>query len=387
MTHSGLTYRDLQRTVFLAAALFALWHLAEPLTTLLLFFLLVFILAAALNPVVARLEQRGVSRVVSAVGLALVFLGAVVLLGALLFPPLVDEVGRFVGSLSNRRGRLDELYQDMLRRYPQLVAQLPDPGDALKNLTPTFSRLVGQVGRYTANVVVGVASVFLLLVLVIYTVAHPAPLVAGFLAAVPDEMRPHAERALRRSLIQLQNWAFGSLLLGLIVGMMTAVGLWAVGLATHHPFPYILLFSLIAGIGELIPNLGPILSAVPPALIALTIDPVLAVLVLVLFILIQQLENNLIVPMVMGQSLNLHPLSVTFTVLVMGASFGLLGAILAVPVCAILKVCWEEFHVFPSGVDLQEVAAAAARIVGTGEAVRRREEESSPDDGPESATP
>ncbi|MBM3457082.1 MAG: AI-2E family transporter [Armatimonadetes bacterium] len=361
-----LTYRDLQRAIFLGAGLFVLWHLAEPLTTLLLFFLLVFILSAALNPAVARLERRGLPRVGSAVGIALLFLLLLCLLGVLVFPPLVDEVGKFVSGLDARKGALQEYYQNLLQRYPRLAAQLPDPGEAMKNLTPTLGRLVGQVGRYTANLVVGVASLFLLLVLVIYTVAHPAPLVAGLLGAAPEEYRDRAERALRRSLIQLQNWAFGSLLLGLIVGVMTALGLWLLGLATGRPFPYLLLFSLIAGIGELIPNLGPILSAVPPALIAFSLDPLLGLWVVLLFILIQQLENNLIVPMVMGQSLNLHPLSVTFMVLVMGSLFGLLGAILAVPVCAILKVCWEEFYLIPSGVNVEELQEAAERIVGAG---------------------
>ena len=116
----------------------------------------------------------------------------------------------------------------------------------------------------------------------------------------------------------------------------------------------------------MIPNIGPVLSALPPLLITLAIDPMLAVYVLVLYIVIQQLENNLIVPLVMGQSLNLHPLSVTFTVLVMGALFGLLGAILAVPLCAVIKVCWEEFYLIPRGTDTTALQTLAGDIVSSG---------------------
>jgi predicted PurR-regulated permease PerM len=220
-----------------------------------------------------------------------------------------------------------------------------------------------QAGRYTATAAGALLSIFLLLVLVIYTTASPAPLVTGLLGAVPAASRPRVVSALRRILVQLKNWASGSLLLGLIVGVMTGVGLMLVGKLSGQTFPYILLFSVIAGVGELIPNIGPILSAIPPVLIALTIDPMLALWVVVLFLIIQQSENNLIVPYVMGQSLDLHPVSVMFTVLVMGLLFGLLGAILAVPVCAIAKICWEEFYLAPRATDQAALQVLAEEII------------------------
>ncbi|MCC2672112.1 MAG: putative permease, partial [Armatimonadetes bacterium] len=220
-----------------------------------------------------------------------------------------------------------------------------------------------QLGRYTMNAVVGIVMVVLMLVLVLFTVSNPVPLVVGLLSAVPDRHRERTANALRRVMEQLKNWAVGSLVLGVIIGIMTGAGLWGLGMATGHPFPYVLLFSVIAGIGEMIPNIGPVVSAVPPALVALTIDPMLGIWVLVLFLVIQQLENNLIVPVVMGQSLDLHPLSVTFTVLVMGALFGLIGAIIAVPVCAIVKVCWQEFYLAPRHPNVEAIAAQAEALL------------------------
>jgi predicted PurR-regulated permease PerM len=211
-----------------------------------------------------------------------------------------------------------------------------------------------------------VVSGFVLLVLVIFSVANPGPLIAGMLAAVPERYRPRTVTALRRVLYQLKNWAIGSLVLGLIIGCMTAIGLWGLGRLTSHPFPYILLFSLIAGIGEMIPTIGPIVSAVPPALVAFTIDPILGLWVILLFVLIQQLENNLIVPVVMGHSLDFHPVSIIFAVLVMGSLFGLFGAVLAMPVAAIVKVCWEEFYLVPRKTDTEALEALAEDIVLNG---------------------
>lgn len=353
----------LRSAIWFAFGLFLLYRMAGPLSTLLLSFLLVFILAAVFNPLVVWLHRRGVPRIASAAGLAVVILGGAVLLGWLLLPPLGKEVGELFRNLPATQERLEAYYQGLIQRFPFLAGQLPQPQELAVQLGPQLTRLVSQVGRYTLNLVVGMVTLVILLVLVVFTLSNPTPLVTGLLAAVPQPLEGRVANALRRSLEQLKNWAFGSLKLGVIIGLMTAVGLWSLGKVTDHPFPYILLFSLIAGLGELIPNLGPLLSAVPPVLIGFSIHPMLGLWVAVLFLVIQQVENNLIVPLVMGKSLDLHPVSLIFTVLVMGSLFGLLGAILAVPVAAILKVCWEEFYLIPRGKDVQALQRVANDIV------------------------
>jgi putative permease len=363
-TPSPLTYRDLQRAIFLVFGLLLAWRMAGVLTTLLLFFLLAFILSAVLNPVALWLQRRRVPRLASALGLAVLFLAGVVTLTALAVPPLLEEVATFVRNVPEKQQRLLGYYHDLLERYPDLKQQLPTPAEVFQRISPGIGDLLGQVGRYTVSVAGVLVSVFLLLVLVIFTVANPAPLVTGLLAATPERLRGRVETALRRILHQLQKWATGSLLLGLVIGVMTAIGLWALGLITGKPMQYILLFSVIAGIGEMIPTLGPILSAVPPALVAFSIDPVLGLWVVALFVIIQQLENNLIVPVVMGQSLDFHPVTIIFSVLVMATLFGLFGAVLAMPVAAIVKVCWEEFYLAPRRTDTDALERVAEDIVG-----------------------
>jgi putative permease len=223
--------------------------------------------------------------------------------------------------------------------------------------------VAGRVGRTLLSVGSGVFSLVVLLVLVIYTVGRPEPLVGGLLSAVSERYRGRTETALRRCLEQLTRWGVSSLILGVIVAGMTGGGLWLLGMITGQRIPSILMLSVIAGIGELVPNLGPLVSAVPAILLAATVDPMLALWVAVLFLVVQQLENNLIVPVVMGGNLNLHPVSLIFTILVMHTLFGLVGALLAVPVAAIIKVCWEEFYLKPRGVDPEAMEAQAGKIV------------------------
>lgn len=356
-----LTYRDLQRAILFGFAVALVWHLAEPLTTLLLFFLLVFILAAVLNQPVARLARRGVPRLASAGGIVLVSVAVLAVCGWLIGNPLVAEFAGFVRTLDQKRVVLERMYYDLARQFPDLARSLPPGDEIFKSLSPGLTKMAGALGRYTVNAAVAIGSLFLLVVLVVYVVAQPAPLLTGLLCAVPERHRERTARALRRSLVQLQNWARGSLILGVTVGVVCGVGLALLGV------PNALLLGIVAGIGEMIPNVGPILSAVPPLLMALTSSYQQAAGVLILFIVVQQVENSFLVPRVMGQVLNLHPVSVLFVVLVTGLLFGLLGAILAVPLCAIIKVFYEEFYLIPSGVD-EAAVRATAESIAAGEA-------------------
>jgi predicted PurR-regulated permease PerM len=208
------------------------------------------------------------------------------------------------------------------------------------------------------SIVSGIVSMVIFVVLLIYTLGKPEPLVAGLLAATPEEWRARVDNVVQRCMEQLKRWAFGSVVVGLIVGTITGLGLHVMGV------PYAFLFGVIAAAGELIPNLGPIIAAVPPVLISLTIDPSLAMWVAVFFLVLQQLESNLLTPMILGESLELHPVSLLFTMVVMHALYGLLGALLAVPVCAIIKVCWTEFYLKPRHTDTEAMRERADNIVG-----------------------
>jgi predicted PurR-regulated permease PerM len=137
---------------------------------------------------------------------------------------------------------------------------------------------------------------------------------------------------------RLGAWARGEALLGVIIGAMTWFGALLLGL------PYAAALALIAGVGELVPNLGPIIAAIPLIAVGLLVSPTQGLLALVLAVLIQQLENNLIVPRVMGQAVNLHPVAVMASILAGNELLGIPGALLAVPVVASLSVVLDEIQ-------------------------------------------
>ena len=136
--------------------------------------------------------------------------------------------------------------------------------------------------------------------------------------------------------IKVSAWLGGQLLLGAIIGTTSAIGLWLLGI----PFFYVL--ALISGVGELIPVVGPVLSAIPAVLIAATVSLKKVLLVIIFFIVQQQFENHVLVPKVMQRQVGVSPVTVIVALLIGGKLLGIVGAILAVPTAAILQVVITE---------------------------------------------
>ena len=134
----------------------------------------------------------------------------------------------------------------------------------------------------------------------------------------------------------MSAWLGGQLLLGGIIGLTSAVGLWLLGI----PFFYVL--ALISGIGELIPVIGPILSAIPAIAVAATVSLNKVLLVIVFFVLQQQFENHVLVPKVMSRQVGVSAVTVIVALLIGAKLLGIVGAILAVPTAAILQVVFLE---------------------------------------------
>ena len=178
--------------------------------------------------------------------------------------------------------------------------------------------------------------VITILVLAFYLLVDGDGLVRLFVRLFAPENRARVEDACRRVTNKVSAWLGGQLLLGTIIGTTAALGLFLMGV----PFFYVL--ALIAGVGEMIPIVGPILSAVPAIAVALSVKPALALAVIAFFFAQQQLENHILVPKIMQRQVGISPVGVIVALLIGGSLLGILGAILAVPTAAILQVLFEE---------------------------------------------
>ena len=297
-------------------------------------FIVGLMLVYLLDPAVERLSRLRVPRWLS---ILIVYIVAVVVVWqavAFTIRPLVEQVRTFVADLPGLLSRLEGLYRG-LDLPPQLreavehwLAQVEQGGGVDPGVLLPFVNL-------TAGVVSALFGYIIIPVWVFYLLKDRRQLTAAFDRSLPGEWRTDVWNVIGIIERVFGQWVRGQFFLGVAVGVATFVGLILLG-ATIDPIfsRFALLLAIVAGVLELLPIIGPIIAAVPAILLAATAGPQQALAALVLYTLVQQLENNILVPKIQGDAVELHPSAVMFALVMGGAIYGLLGAILALPITA-----------------------------------------------------
>jgi predicted PurR-regulated permease PerM len=360
--HSGendapIAYSGARRIVWLVLLIAIGWTVLTSLRSVVLLFAIVFLLAMMLNPVVNWLERRRIPRIVcvALVVLALVAIAVTVLLFAV--PPLAAQVQELIHNWPS-------IWKNIRARLDALVASYPAVRDAL----PQTDEIAGQIGtaagtvgnflvRSTLGLVGGAVSLLLMLLLLVFVLVNPQPLVAGYLAVAPDRYREQAKRTLVRMMRQMQAWARGVAINGCIIGLSIGIGLRIIGV------PLALMFGAFGFLGEFLPNIGAFLVSIPILFLALSLGATKFWLALGLILLVYQVEINLLVPLVLGREMRLHPVTILFFTLAMASLFGIFGAILALPTAALVHILIDEFYLRPRKIDRVEINREATAIL------------------------
>jgi predicted PurR-regulated permease PerM len=298
------------------------------------------LLAVGFSPIVRLIERQrffpiGTQRFprwLAILVLYLFILGVLVGIGFLVVPPLVHQARQLWGALPQmlnraqdflvRKGLLDQplTIQEVMARAP-----VSKGGDAVNTV---FDAIAGVVG--------GLFGFLTILILTFYLLVEADRLRAFMLRLFPAGRRTRVDLVSRDITVKVSAWLGGQLLLGAIIGSTSAVGLWLIGV----PFFYVL--ALISGVGELIPVVGPILSAIPAIAVASSVSLKAVLFVIIFFVVQQQLENHILVPKVMARQVGLSAVTVIVSLLIGGKLLGIVGAVLAVPTAAILQVLFSE---------------------------------------------
>jgi predicted PurR-regulated permease PerM len=329
------------RIVLLATAVaLAIW-LALTLQGVLLQMLVAVVLATGLSPLVERLHARGVPRGLAVVSIYLLFLGGLGLLGFAVVPPVVDQTEAFIAEAPTFEDRGVEALKELQARFPFLPPLDQQLAAQVRQLGGQLGALVGQafgVARVVLGVFSGLLTAVVILLLTLYLVIDGQRIQTYFLSFFPSERHARVGGVMRAIGLRMGGWLVGQVALCLAIGIVTYVGLSLLGVKGA------LILAVIAAIGEVIPIVGPIVSMIPAVIVALTQSPGLALAVVVLYLVIQQLENNLLVPKIMEQAVSLHPLAVIVAILVGGELLGVVGALMAVPVAAAVAVVLDELR-------------------------------------------
>jgi predicted PurR-regulated permease PerM len=305
-------------------------------------FIVGLLIVYLLDPPVERLARLRVPRWIAVLIVYLVA-GLVVLeVLNLTLRPLVDQLSAFIADLPGLAAQLDQ----QLRRLSEFYRGLELPGplrDALDHWLASLAEngigfdpaVLVPVVNLTAALLGAIVAYLIIPVWVFYLLKDRPALTDAFDRSLPPEWRPDVDAVIRIVERVFAQWVRGQLLLGLAVAVATFIGLLVLS-ATVDPIfgRFAVLLAIVAGVLELLPIIGPIIAAIPALLLAATAGPQAILAALVLYLLIQQVENTLLVPKIQGDAVELHPSAVMFALVVGGAVAGLLGAILALPITA-----------------------------------------------------
>lgn len=281
------------------------------------------VLASAIDPMVASLERRRIPRLFAILIIYAVLIGIISLVVALLVPALTSQIQQFSSALPGL--------------YERIVSGI-DTNDA--GLTQTIQEFLNTInsslGKIADGVFSGVASVFGgifsfvgILVLTFYFALEERGLRKFIRAVSPRQYHEMLGRLLSKIQERLGFWLRGQLLLGLIIGALSFIGLSILGVK------YALLLALIAGLTEFIPYAGPIIGAIPAVLLAFADSPLKALFVIILYVVIQQLENTIIQPKIMSRVTGLNAVIIIIVMLAGAKLAGIAGIILGIPVVII----------------------------------------------------
>jgi predicted PurR-regulated permease PerM len=328
------------RAVLLAGGLLVLGLLFEQLVTLLLAVLITVIVAIALSAFADRLERRmKIPRPVGALVGIVVGLGVVAGVVALIIPPFIDQTNQFVDDVPGIVDDLRDQVADLTGAEPGEISdrvqdfadkQAEDPG-----------KLVGPVTSIGFSAAGVLGALLLVLITAYYMAINPDPLLNGVRRLIPPRHRDEADRVMSRLRTSWIGWIQGVVVDMLVSGILLYIGLTVIGL------DFAIFFAVLTALLSVIPYFGAIISGLPPVLFALTDSPGKAVLVIVVYTLVQQFEGNVTIPLVMARTVKLHPAVIAVGVVVVGQLFGFVGLIVAVPVLSLLVILVEELWVKP----------------------------------------
>jgi predicted PurR-regulated permease PerM len=306
------------------------------------------VISTAIKPAVDRLQQRGVRRSL-AVGLVFLLLVILVTTLVLLGAPLVAEQSARIGAslpmiYNQIRQTMLDMRGDNLLIW-RLALAMPDHlsgftaagrGNAEDPITTL--NVLSQFLTEGARLLFGTIFTF---ILAIYWTLEGMRIKKAVILVLPQKRREEGRALIVDVENRLGSYVTGEVLLMIIIGIMSLIVYLLMGL------PYALVLAIVAGLMEAVPLVGPGLGAIPAALVAYSVEPTLLFWVIAATLLIQQVENNLLVPRIMKRTVGVNPLVTLLALLALGSFFGIVGAVVAVPAAAITQLLFDRYVLDP----------------------------------------
>lgn len=325
-------------TLFVVFVFLFFWLLYHFRQVFFLFFIAI-VVGTTMRPAVEWFYRRGISRPAGIIMIYLIIAASITGFIILFVPLLVDQATLF----SQHLPQIQTDFRNALLLSNNLLVRnigmrIPANLNFLSSSNPTPEEVLTQVNqtfRYAGIVLRGILSVLTVFLVAYYWTQESNFVIRNLLRLVPRARRGTVREFVQKVEEKIGGYLRGEALLCLAVGSAAFLAYWLIGL------PYTLLLGIFAGFMELIPIFGPALGAVPAFLVAVAIDPNRAIWVIVATIFIQAMENVFLVPRIMRNSMGVHPIIILLSLITFNAIFGFMGALLALPLAAILQLVLE----------------------------------------------
>jgi putative heme transporter len=333
--------------VMLPISLLALWALARAAGKVLLVFVIAGLIALILNPLVAFLQQRTrMPRGLAVLAVYLAFFLTLTGVGFLLANPISHQVRTFTNNLPHIVTEANQQIESLQHTLNKdgIHAKLTSQGKtALQTLQDQLSKSAGKLATFGTGLLTEVAKALVDLVLVfvlsVYMLVYGQSIGRVVRKAMPPGDGSRADDFPNLAQHAVSRYVGGQLLFSIIMGTSTGVALYLFGVLGIFPDgrSYALAFAVFYGVMELVPYIGPILGAIPAVVLALFTDPISALWVGLLFVGLQQLEGHVVAPQIFSHTLRINPLLVIFALLLGLQLYGIIGALVALPILSVLR--------------------------------------------------
>lgn len=298
-------------------------------------FIVAIILSYLLQPWVKYFEKKGITRTLSIIVVYLVLGSFIFMLMAYGLPILVKELDIFADSIPDYTRRVQQKTQEFYSKYQQVT--IPESvrtviDETLVNLELSLVEGIRGVAEKFFGILSHLAILILAPVLAFYILQDAEKINLKVINFLPKSWREDFLFLWGEIDRVLMKFIRGNLLVAFLVGVLTSMGLIIIQLE------FAVLLGLIAGLADLIPYFGPVIGAIPALVVALLDSPKKVIYVLIVMVGVQQIENSILSPKILGDSVGLHPVIVVFVLLAGGHLYGIIGLLVAVPVAAIAKI-------------------------------------------------
>ncbi len=318
-------------SIIIFTALFgaAIW-LAMQIKAIIFMTFIAYIISVGLNKGIDKLESKfRLHRIFGVLITYSLFISVISVFLAFVFPPLVKEVSNLLINV-----QLPVIFQGQMENFEVNFS-------SIKGLMDTFGTSISTAFNIISSTFSGAFVLITTMVISLYFSLEKPKLIKELAGFLNQERAEEAKSFFNEMDNQLGNWIRGEIILMTIIGLMTFLSLWLIKV------PYALPLAIIAGVLEIVPNIGPVFSAIPAVAIAfLAFGWPAAAITAAIYLVIQQLENNLIVPKIMRTNVNINPLVSILGILIGAKLFGVVGALLAVPIFIVARTVfttWKKY--------------------------------------------